>query len=203
MGLGATDETPMYKMKQVFFLWGNKLCIGVLVVGICGIGILSRDCIHLNLLHLVLVRSKLYQYGLDAGDKASDKKDDACTNVYTQNITMYGMNFDKIYVSDQCSPCSFPHVSQSQYKCRFQRHCSTMKQSECLSQMLEVFHHLPTLEAYSEINGDVGSMKSVILFPRFLTSANCFYFTVWGFTYSCNYYGAKNLSKYTWEGKIF
>ena len=129
-----------------FFSFGETSCVqGFLVVGICGIGILSRDCIHLNLLHLVLVRSKLYQYGLDAGDKASDKKDDACTNVYTQNITMYGMNFDKIYVSDQCSPCSFPHVSQSQYKCRFQRHCSTMKQSECLSQMLEVFHHLPTL----------------------------------------------------------
>ena len=168
----------MYKMKQVFFLWGNKLCIGVLVVSICGIGILSQYCIHLNLLHLVLVRSKLYQYGLDAGDIASDKEDDVCTNVYTQNITMYGMNFDKIYVSDQCSHCSFPQLSQSQYKCRFQIHCSTMKQSECLSQMLEVFHHLPTLEAYSGIKGDVGSMKSVILFPRFLTSANSFYFTV-------------------------
>ena len=140
-----------------------------MVVGICGIGILSRDCIHLNLLQLFLVTSKLYQYGLDAGDIASAKEDDVCTNVYTQNITMYGMNFDKIYVSDQCSHCSFPQLSQSQYKCRFQIHCSTMKQSECLSQMLE---------AYSGIKGDVGSMKSVILFPRFLTSANSFYFTV-------------------------
>ena len=154
------------------------MCIGVLVVGICGVGILSRDCIHLNLLHLVLVRSKLYQYGLDAGDKASDMHDDVCTNVYTQNITMYGMNFDKIYVSDQCSHCSFHQLSQSEYECRFPRHCSTMKQSECLTQMLEVFYHLPTLEAYSGIKGDVGSMKSVILFPRFLTSANSIYFTV-------------------------
>ena len=147
LGLSATNKTPMYTKKQFFsfWLWRNKLCIGVLIVSICGIRILSRYCIHLNLLHLVLVRSKLYQYGLDAGDKASDMHNDVCTNVYTQNITMYGMNFDKIYVSDQCSPCSFHQVSQCQYKCRFQIHCSTMKQSECLSQILEVFHHLPTL----------------------------------------------------------
>ena len=45
------------------------------------------------------VRAQLYPYGPTAGDRLAIKYDDACTDVYKQNIVMFGNSFNRIYVS--------------------------------------------------------------------------------------------------------
>ena len=46
-----------------------------------------------------LQQSRLYPYGIQVGDTASVKADDACDTVYNQRLSLFGNQYSRFYVS--------------------------------------------------------------------------------------------------------